>query len=858
VIRLLRLFAWRPLRRRPLRTLLGAASVALGVALFVSADVANTTVLRAFEETGERVGGRAKLRVTFASGAGVDEAALARIESVPGVVAAPVLQRSATLAELKDGPVLVLGVDFWKDRLLRLYDFKIPERDLAGFAAAAFRPDGVVITRRFASRHGLAAGSPLVLDTPGGRARLAVTGVLEDEGPARVFGGNFLVMGLPTAQRLFTKPGIVDQVDVAPAEGADREKLRKRLEEALGPAYSVQPILRKSAVLEDALSRVRSLVIVSVVALVVGLFIVYNSVSVSVVERLRDLAILRSVGALRRQVLSLVLVEWTVIGFAGSLAGLAAGYGISRFLIALSAKSANALMLSIDVREVVLTSTTAVASVVVGTGVSFLAALVPAREAMRVPPAGLMSEAATPGRDAPRYLRSFFAGVALIAAASVLVLGFYLALPAYGGLAATVLIFVGVALVLPQITIWTARIARPGLRRLLGIEGTLAADHVAKFPARTALTTIALGGALSMMVASQSFLASLKNSADAWMAEAFPFDLSISGTDMSTQLYSPARFPDSLAARAAAVPGVKSVYTVAMHHQPYRDQEVLIFAIDIEGLYRMHVDKGVNDRMKSLRDPEFRARLVRGEDIVVSENFMNRYGASPGTSVELQTAVGPRSFRVAAAVEDYSWPSGVIVMEREAYRRLWKDDLFAYIDLRVDPAHPLHEVRSRLADELKGTHTAFIYSPDDLRRIASATLDQAFRLADVQVVIAVLIGFLGILNTLLISVLRRTREIGLLRAVGATRRQIRRTVAIESLLMAASAGAIGVAAGVAGAAFPLRLHTLQVTGYWIPLSIPWAWLAASFAGALLLGFVASLLPAARAARQNILEAIAYE
>jgi len=167
-------------------------------------------------------------------------------------------------------------------------------------------------------------------------------------------------------------------------------------------------------------------------------------------------------------------------------------------------------------------------------------------------------------------------------------------------------------------------------------------------------------------------------------------------------------------------------------------------------------------------------------------------------------------------------------------------------------------VRSRVAEKLKGTHTAFIYTPGEIREIARETLEDAFRLANVQVVIAVLIGFLGILNTLLISVLRRTREIGLLRAVGATRRQIRRTVIVESLLISAAAGAIGVAAGVAGAALPLRLHTVQVTGYWIPLSIPWGWLGAAFAGALALGFVASWWPARRAARLNILDAIAYE
>jgi putative ABC transport system permease protein len=275
-------------------------------------------------------------------------------------------------------------------------------------------------------------------------------------------------------------------------------------------------------------------------------------------------------------------------------------------------------------------------------------------------------------------------------------------------------------------------------------------------------------------------------------------------------------------------------------------------------VYRMHAERGLPARMKPLEAAEHRARMVSGEEIVVSQNFMNRYGAGPGSVIELNTAEGPRQFRVGLAVEDYSWPSGTIVMDRSAYRKLWKDDLVVYIDLRVEPGVSVDDVRSRVAEKLKGTHTAFIYTPAEIRGIAAETLEEAFRLADVQVVIAVLIGFLGILNTLLISVLRRTREIGLLRAVGATRRQIRRTVTVESLLISAAAGAIGVAAGVAGAAFPLRLHTVQVTGYWIPLSIPWGWLAASFAGALALGFVASAWPARRAARLNILDAIAYE
>ncbi|MBI4566643.1 MAG: ABC transporter permease [Planctomycetes bacterium] len=855
---LLRFFSWRHARRYPARVLLSVGSIALGVALFVSSDVAQTTVQRAFQETIERTAGKARLRVTRSGGIGVDEEALRRIEAVPGVIAAPVLQRSAMLSEPKDGPMLVLGVDFWKDRLLRLYEFKIPPEDVKSFIATAFRPDGAVVTRRFADRHGVASGSRIVLDTPRGKAPLTVTGVVENEGPARVFGGNFLVIGLPTAQRLFTKPGWVDRIDVAPPPGVSTEATRDRIASLLGSSYSVEPHRPRSAVLEDAMTRIRSLVILSLIALIVGMFIIYNSVSISVVERTREMAILRSIGVRRRQILGLVLAEWSVLGLAGSALGALLGYLLAGRLVRISERSANALTLAIDIQEVHFSWTTALVALAAGLLASVLAALHPAIEAMKVPPAGLIGQSLYLLRQAPAYRKSFLAGAFLIVCSTTLVLGFYLRLPPYAGLAATTLIFVGVGLVLPQLVIWVAGGMRPALRALLRLEGYLAADNVAKFPQRTALTTIALGGALSMMVASSSFLLSLKRSADAWMAEGFPFDLTVSGTDMSAQLYSSARFPESLADEVRAVPGVGSVYTVSVHYQPFRESEIMLIGIDIEGFYRMHLRRGRTDRMKPLDDAAQRRRLAEGEDVIVSENFMNRYSIFPGDSLELETTEGRRRFRVARAIEEYSWPSGVVLMGRSAYRRLWKDDWITYIDVQVAPGAALEEVRSRIGESLKGTYTAFIYSMDEIRKIGMGALDQAFRLANVQVVIAILIGFLGILNTLLISVLRRTREIGLLRAVGASRAQIRRTVTIEASIIAGAAGLIGVGAGIVGTAFPLRLHMLQLTGYWVPLSIPWGTVAGALVAAVVIGWTASLLPARRAAKLNVLEAIAYE
>ncbi len=856
---LLRFLAWRPAKRRPGRALLGATSVALGVALFVSADVSTHTVLRAFERTLDRLSGKARLQVSAASGAGVPESVLARVEkAAPGALAAPVLQRSTSLTELVDGPVLVFGVDFSRDRQLRVYDVPADPASTKAFVATALTPGGVLVTGRFASRHKLAPGSTFQVDALPGKSTLKVTGILADDGPASVFGGNLLLVALPTAQRLFGRAGEVDRLDIAPPPGAEVESVRATLATALGPEYSVGPLKRRSAVLEDALSRVRALVIVSVVALIVGIFIIYNSVSISVVERLRDLAVLRSIGATRGQLLATVLVEWLLVGLAGSAAGVAGGAALATALVKLAARSANTLSLTIDVTGMDFPWTTAAWSLAAGTLVSLLAAWAPAREAMSIAPVALFRESAWNRRQRPRHVKAFVLGLLLMGIGALVVFVFFLRMPEYGGLAATVLVFVGVALALPQATVWVAAASRGLLGRCFGLEGTLAADHAANHPQRTGLTVVALGGALSMMVASATFLYSLKTSADRWMDEAFPFDLSVNGTDLSRQLYSPVRFPESLAAEVAAVPGVRAVYTVSVHQQPYRDHEVMLLGIDIEGLYAMHSEKGLPERMGPLAEEPVRRSLIEGRGIIVSQNFAHRYSAFPGATVELQTADGPKRFEVLEAVEDYSWPSGTIVTDRGVYKKHWRDERLAYVDLSVRPGVPVAEVRSRLAKVLAPTTTAFLYAPADLRKIGNDALDQAFQLSNVQVVIAIGIGFLGILNTLLISVLRRTREIGLLRAIGATRPQVGRVVVVEALLLAVAGGAMGVLAGLLGAALPLRLHTLQVTGYWIPLHVPWGTLGLAFVAALAIGAAASAIPARRASRLNVLDAIAYE
>ena len=839
---LLRFFSWRHGRKRPVRVLLGMAAVALGVVLYVSIDIAQTTVERSFEKTVDDLAGRAEWQVTRAGGTGVDEAALEKLRDIPGAYFAPVIQRSIVVG---DATVLVLGVDFWRDTPMRMYTFEGSPADMKAFVGAALRPGTIVVTRAFAARRGLKVGSKIEADTPRGHASLVVGGILEAEGPARVFGGNFAIMELRAAQSLFGLKGRVDRIDVA---GAAREKV----EAALGPAYAVGPVSRRNAVVDDALARIRSMASISAIALVVGLFIIYNSVSISVVERVREIGILRSVGATRRQILSTVVLEWTLVGFAGSVAGVALGWALARGLVAFTAKTVNMYALAVDVSRVVFSWPGAVVAVAAGTAVAAGAALLPGLEAMGITPVGLLRQGTFQYRASPRYRRSFAVGVALIAASAAMLAVIPTKLPTAGLLAVSTVAFFAIALCGPQVTVWIAQATRPLLRRFFRVEGYLAADNVSKFPQRTALTVVAFGGAVAMMVASASIVESFDRSGTRWLDEALPFDLTLNCTDLSGSIYSQNAYEDAIVAEVQGLDGVELAYGVRSTLVPFGGTDVMLLAIEMDGYFDMHGRRG--SHWTGVADtPELRS----GACVLVSENFAYLRGVRAGESMELPTPDGPRRFAVAGLVEDYSWPGGTVLIDRFAYRRIWADDTVTYTDVRAKPGAKAR-ARSELVALVKGRGTFFVYEVSDLKKVARDTMDQGMALVNVQVLIAMGIGFLGIVNTLLISVLRRTREIGLLRAVGATRAQVRRTIVIEAVFIAFVGAVLGAAAGLVGAAVPLRMFTLRITGFWVPFAVPWPTLALAAGAALVLGLVASWVPARRAGRMDVLGAIAYE
>lgn len=844
---LLQFFSWRYLRRHPVRVFLSVMSVALGVALFASVDISNTSTEAAFRRTVKKLAGNAQLQVLRQRSAGIEEAVLPKIDAIPGIQAAPVLQVSTTVPGLKD-LLLIMGLDFRREASLRLWD--VSEGEKPQIHPLAFLGDAILVSRSFATRRNVKLGGAFAINTPTGPRRVMVAAIFKDEGPAQVFGGNVAVMPLKTAQRLFGRPGVVDRIEIIAAGNVD--DAAGRLRGALGPGYLVRPPPTQNSFLDEALTRLRALLGISVVALLVGIFIIYNSVSISVIERVREIGTLRAIGATRPQIFGVILLEWSTLGLIGSAGGLALGTALAKSMISIWTKEVNQVTMIVDISQLAVLPRTVVGSLLIGTATTLIAAYYPARSAMAITPIEMLRQNLFVMKAAGGYTRSFFVGIASIVLSLVLISG---TLDFEGvGLIGSFFAFLGAALVMPQMTLWASRRAMPLMQRLFHLLGFLAADNISKFPQRTALTVIALAGALAMMVSSSSIVLGIKVRSAEWMEDAFPFDCTVTATDYSATLYANVTLPEEVPRVVESLDIVDSTYGVRSNLLEYGRRDVMIFALDLDRYARMQEKRG----RRGFVPPGGLPDLIAGRGVVASYNFLKLHRVKEGESIELATPKGPQRFTVLAGYEEYSWPQGTIYLHRGVYQRLWDDRALSYLDIKFKPGVDRGDARRKVAETVQGTHALYVYDVADLKKLGDDVMDNTLQLLNVQVALAIVIGFFGIVNTLLISVMRRTREIGLLRAVGMTTGQVGTMILIESLFMAVVGALLGIALGLAGARWPLAFHVAQVSGYWLPLHAPWDTVGIAIGASILIGVVASVLPSRRAARINVLEAITYE
>ncbi|MBL8694178.1 MAG: FtsX-like permease family protein [Planctomycetes bacterium] len=858
---LLRFLCARHAGKHRLRTVLCILTIALGVALYVSMETAQASTLHAFEQAHKKLTGKAEWTITRGRGLGVEDEVLEILEDMSGLRAAPVLEQSAALPDLpEEGRLFVMGVDFRAEAKLRGLDAGTQSVDFHPLTFLA-APDSIVIAAAFARRCGLRAGSSLRLATPTGVRALRVAAVLEDRGAASLLGGRIAFLRYERAQEMFARGRRLDRIDVISTSGDD-PSLGSRIQSQLGAGYSVERVKPTNKTLHNLINNMRSLVVLSVIGLMVGLFIVYLSVSIGVVERARTVGILRAVGATRRQILTVFLLEAAILGAAGSALGVALGYALAHATLSAVSKTMNLLLSLVELEEVILPGEAAVGAFIAGTATAILAGFLPARRAATISPLSALRPAMLGAGSLPSYGRAAAAGLALFITAFVLVVLPPSLVPARVSLGGTAALFLGVALMMPQVTILASRALRAPLRAAFSARGFLAADNVLRYPQRSSLTAVAFGGALAVLVTSTAVIGALQKQTDVWLRRSLPFDLSVQPAQLSSTVYSNAALPEALPAKIAALPETQVVYGVKLQIQEWRDHDVMLLALDWEGYEATVRHRGFELGEMGVRSEgamgEAMAALRRGEAFAVSKNFANLYGVPVGQSLTMKAPGGDVTMPVVLEIEDYSWPQGVVFLSLPRYRELWADRTLTYVDVLLRPGTELPAGRRAISSALGDEYGSFLYSGDEIREYGQAMVDQSFSMLHAQVIVAMAIGFLGIVNTLLISVLQRTREIGLLRVVGMTRGELSQTVVLESLFVALVGGLFGIAAGLFAAEFSGASHMMRLTGHELPFHIPWGSIGFVGLASVVLGLVASVLPARRAAGQNVLEAIGYE
>jgi len=834
----------RHLKRHPLRYALSFVSIAVAVALFVSLRVTQASIVETFRGNLDALAGGAAYSIHF--DAALTAASLSAVEKLSGVRAAPIVQGSGLLVHNRR-TVMVLGVDAKREAGLRRH--QLVEGIELDLVALLTQPNTAVVPRRLALRHGWKLGSRFSMSGPAGAIEFTVGGLLKHEGPAAAMDGNVVFLDIAAAQRFCGREGLFDRIELA----LDPPATVTSVEAALGPGYSVEPIGGRNPTFEYLYSQFQTILAsVSLIASVIGLFIVYNTMSLSVVQRAKEIGTLRALGARRAEILLAFTGEAALLGvlasFVGAIGGRAiAGEALNRAFTTLT------IMLEVgDLRFVVPRDVWLLAPLL-GTTAAVLGALVPARAAAGISPVSAMRRGEL---ERVLKLRSgpwFVLGLALIASCAVLVRhpDTEWTLTVVGMLAG----LLGVALIGPQLLIWISPVLRWFGARLRSVPAILALDNIVKFPSRTSLTTVALGGSLGLVVAMAALIKGLELEVSRWMDNVLLFDFTVQTNDLFTSAYPTGSFSSELLDEAKAHPQCAEAYGVKIIRTPFLGDEILLIAFDAE----LFTDGRIARRIGG--DPEAerrRAAALMAGKIDVSRNLARIRGIEVGDELELQTPAGPRRFEVAGIQTDYTWFRGCVLMERSVYRRLWGDSSLSYLDVRVKPGAVLEDCRADLAERWRDRHGLFVYRADQLKEHVKRFMREWFALGSLQLLLAVVVGGVGVANTLLVSLLIQTRQIGLLRAIGASVRQVQEMLGIEALLLGAGGGLAGCALGLAIVTLLMAPATIKATGFDFPPAVPYLSMATAVAVAVLIALGSAILPLKALRRLDIIGAIGYE
>ncbi len=888
--------AFRHLTSRPLRTALTVVGVGVGVAATLAMYLANQTVFNAFQRTVTHVVGEATIHIAGADHR-IDERLIKRMRSHPDIQSVhPFLVQSVVL-ETDDGTArssLVWGLDLLdlvNEEAAAWQDSRRPELSQEESPLAPLLDDDAIfVGHDLAGSLGVAHGDRITVRVGSHQFDTTVRGVWRFATRAGRWGA-FAAMDMAAAQVQFARLGRLDGVDLVTTPGASVKRVMRELQDRLGPSVLVSRSSQRNEQVRHMLTSFQlNLTTLSAVGLFVGMFLIYNAVGFSVVQYRREIGMLRAIGMLRRQIGLLFLGEAVIVGAVGGSLGAVFGSGLAHWLAALEAETVSELY-GMETSGVASFSPLVVAGgCLLGVALSAIGALGPCREASRTAPARALAPGQYETHRQHHRIRPHIQWTAL--AVAVLGVAGLLSLPGpvnglpLFGYAAAFCVLLGCALLAPlgihllDVVTSACVPASSGAR--------LAVDQLARSSGRNSVTLSAFMVGIAIVVGVGVMVASFRQTVEHWIDQTIMADFIVAPHAElldSRQLEQTRGLSPDTIRRAGNVPGVAAVDPYRQVRVQVGDTQAVLVARDLSLYAERSQYLFVNgDSSRRLR------RTIAEKGVVVSEVLARRLGVAAGDVLSLPTNVGRKTFTVFGVFYDYATDGGKVVIDRSLYRQWWGDEtatvLGIYLEPDANPSRVRHDLQQALASPAP-TKPQGMTGPDDrhdlqgppapvahpqqavpppvaivanheLRADVLAVFDRTFRLTRALEGVAVIVGLLGIMNTLLTTVLERRREFATFRAIGASRGQVRGLVMRESLCLGLVGLSLGLLGGILLAALLIGVINTQSFGWSIPMTIPAQPILTAVLIAGVTSLVAGWLPARWATRGEIAAGLGYE
>jgi putative ABC transport system permease protein len=857
---LLRHISIKHVRLQKTRAIIALFGIALGVASMTSIDIVNSSVVRSLEDSINRVTGRAVLQITGAE-SGFPESMLERVQKIPGVeYAVPVIETNANLALGSERAFVVLGVDVLQDSNIRDYSVTDESADIPDPLLFLARPDSILLTKEMALREGIRIDQKLQVQTVQGLKNFTVRGLLEPDGPAKALGGDIAIMDIFAAQLAFGMETRIDRIDVSILRGESLDSMKARIQAALPEGYNIDTPAGRSRQIKDLMTRFRkNMDLISFMALFVGMYLIYNTVSISVVQRRREIGILRALGATQGRIIRLFLAETVALSLLASILGIGLGLLFAKLSISAVAQTVSSLYGRSQVSELVFTWPGMLKNICIGIVASIVAAVFPARSSTRVAPVSAIRSLpyAADGNALNRTINIL--SVCFISLTGAIILTYKFISPAsplrssVTTTAAVLCLLLGVSLATPLFLRWFIRAYRAVVAPRLGAGGRLAGLNLEKNLSRNAVAVAAVFFSISLSVSSSSMMNSARRGILDYIDSVDNSDIIITtGHPLATAGAPTIPMPLDMLQELEAIPGVQSVDPFRKLFLNISGKRVLLEAIDVVSWPKHNTCTIIEGTMKDIP-------LIRGHDAIsINETIATRMGLKRGDSLVLPTPDGPKPFQVSTVIVSYASDAGVIFMDMPTYERHWNDHVADMFSVYVKPGHDIVSVRNSIQASFKGKRKMFVLPALEFRQEIKKLLDRSFVMNDAVNILTLLIAGFGIIVTLLASVLERTREIGILRAIGMKRRQVSGMVLIESALIGAAGGLLGICAGALTGWITLEGFFRIGFGASMAYHLHWPSIGSALLLSIGLSVLAGIYPAHRAAKTNIVEALAYE